>query len=173
MRKLATGDHPIRGSAAADVRHLTELTRCGRAYSFTGRLVHEKGRTMRARLLVGALAMVAMVVGLAVPAYAMTAKTVLEASMQEVLEPTGTRVGTLHGATVVESQHYCEQKRKIELFLDGKKIGSTESDRYGGWFFSLKPLESGRYVAKTKKSRLSGMKGVFCSAAQTKPLIVL
>ena len=126
---------------------------------------------MRTRLLVGALALVALVVT-AAPAYGTTAKTVLQASMEEVLEPTGTRVGTLHGATVVNSQVYCEQKRKIELYRDGKKIGTTESDRYGGWFFSLKPLESGRYVAKTKKTRLPIGDKPYCSAAQSKPLIV-
>jgi hypothetical protein len=127
---------------------------------------------MRARLLIGLVATVAMAVGATVPAYGLTANTVLQTSMEEVLEPTGTRVGTLHGDTVVAAQHYCEQKRKIELFRDGKKLGTTESDRYGAWFFSLKPLEAGRYVAKTKKTQLTGPIKAVCSAAQSKPLIV-
>jgi disulfide bond formation protein DsbB len=73
---------------------------------------------MRIRLLVGALAMLAVLVG-AAPADATTAKTLLPASLQEVLEPSGTLVATLHGETVVQSQPYCEQKQKIELFRDG------------------------------------------------------
>ncbi|MGD9735356.1 MAG: hypothetical protein AB7V58_07090 [Solirubrobacterales bacterium] len=114
----------------------------------------------------------AMVVGAAAPAYGTTAKTVLSMALEEGVEPSGTEFGTLRGDTTVASQRYCEQKRKIEVFRDGKKLGAAESDRYGNWTFSLNPLQSGSYVAKTKKTRLPIGDKPFCSAATSKPLIV-
>lgn len=113
--------------------------------------------------------MAVMAVGAAAPAYGTTAKTVLQIAMEEVPQPDGTVVGSVRGAAVSETQPYCEQKRKIELFIDGKKFGTTESDRYGGWSFSIKPMQSGRYVAKTKKSQLPNK--TVCSEATSKALI--
>jgi len=116
--------------------------------------------------------MVALVVGATATAYGTTAKTVLSMALEEGTEPSGTKFGVLRGETAVASQPYCEQKRKIEIFRDGKKLGNTESDRYGNWTFSLNPLAAGSYVAKTKKTRLPIGDKPFCSAATSKPLIV-
>ena len=105
------------------------------------------------------------------------AKTSLQVALSEIRDPMGNLVGSLRGDTVVPKQIYCEQKRKIEIFRDGQKIGSTESDRSGSWSFGLDPLESGTYVAKTKRILLppsfkpNGNR-VACGAAQSEPIVV-
>jgi hypothetical protein len=130
---------------------------------------------MRARLLVGMVVVVALGIGAAVaPANVTNVKTSLPWQLTPYDDPYEPQAkASVKGDAEAPAQPYCEAGRKIELFRDGKKIGSASTDKYGVWYLSIDPLVPGRYVAKAKKSRLpSKTNPVNCKAAQSKPVVI-
>ena len=128
---------------------------------------------MRVRLLVGMVVVVALGVGAAVAPAATNVKATLPWLLTPYDDPYEPQAqASVKGDVEAPAQRYCEQGRRIELFRDGKKIGSAKADKYGVWYLSIDPLVPGRYVAKTKKSALPTKPPVNCKAAQSKPVVI-
>lgn len=130
---------------------------------------------MRVRLLVGMVVVVALGIGAAVAAAGTTnVKATLPWQLTPYDDPYEPQAqASVKGDVEAPANPYCEQGRKVELFRDGKKIGSASADRYGVWYLSIDPLVPGRYVAKTKKSRLPFKTNpVNCKAAKSKPVVI-
>lgn len=88
--------------------------------------------------------------------------------------------GRFGGEIDSKVNYHCEQTRKVELFYNGAKVGSAETQKYPQFTISLASVPSGTYVAKIKKVKLPaslqtkpGKKhAIYCKAAQSKPVIV-
>lgn len=92
-------------------------------------------------------------------------------------EASGGRFG---GEIDSKANYHCEQSRKVELFYNGSKVGSAETEKYPQFTISLVSVPSGTYVAKIKRVKLPaslqtkpGKKhAIYCKAAQSKPVVV-
>jgi hypothetical protein len=78
------------------------------------------------------------------------------------------------------ANYHCEQNRLVELFRDGTKVGSDETEKFPEWAVSTATATPGTYVAKVKRSSLPaslqakpGKKNrIFCKAAQSAPVVL-
>ena len=78
--------------------------------------------------------------------------------------------GHFEGTINAPAYHGCEQFRRVDLYRDGTKVGTDKIEKYPGFSISLTSVPAGTYVAKIKKVKLQ--KGVYCKAAQSKPITV-
>ncbi|HSK49580.1 MAG TPA: hypothetical protein VK889_03700 [Solirubrobacterales bacterium] len=62
--------------------------------------------------------------------------------------------GAFSGDLETPANRYCEQRRKIELYRDGAKVDSYETERYGSWTMGDRVLQPGTYYAKVLQGQL-------------------
>ena len=137
---------------------------------------------MRVGLLVGAVAFMVLGIGAALaPAHPTNVKTTLTMVLTPYDDPYEPQAqASVKGDTESPAQGYCSAGRKIELFRDGKKVGTSTGDKYGVWYMSVDPLLPGRYVAKTKQKKMPASMQhatgkahpLICKAAQSKAVVI-
>lgn len=129
---------------------------------------------------IGALAALAAALLVLGAGAALAAVTNVGTTVSLRFDPLEAGGGAFEGRLEARKDVRCSQGRRVDLFRDGAKVGSTKTEKYPDFSISLTSVPPGSYVAKVKKMRLpaslqakpGAKNAIYCKAASSKPVVV-